>query len=421
MSSRYEEIDRFLKFVAEKRKGENDIYHELEIWNIPENERVFESSDMYVYDNAGIDFMSSTNDENWFKRMGYFNTFLLYNFGDYTITDYFSQKGENHFLRFYNPEIEADIKLRKSEPIKMYMSLGKEDAFYFLFSLMKFCENNRILHNSKLAQSIRNDDVVLRVYSLNDAEKIANYIKDGGFELNNPNPFCLTDGKIGYAMDSGKSYNKYVAETIEKYLSKLDEPQKAGYEDFRKYTESLETNEIKDERKLLSLKLALDPTKTIQDFYKSWNKIINPDEPEADTDEGLEKQREYERTKRQERLKKEDNNIILQERENANNRRNSLKQKLEVMRTANASVKKGIPSYITIITESKEEYEARKKKEEENEIERKKMIKDRLQRSKLVSYMDELAKSSTDKYEDSEFSKSVQKFRKEYDLDNDER
>ena len=120
-------------------------------------------------------------------------------------------------------------------------------------------------------------------------------------------------------------------------------------------------------------------------------------------------------------MKKEDNNIILQERENANNRRNSLKQKLEVMRTANASVKKGIPSYITIITESKEEYEARKKKEEENEIERKKMIKDRLQRSKLVSYMDELAKSSTDKYEDSEFSKSVQKFRKEYDLDNDER
>lgn len=35
--------------------------------------------------------------------------------------------------------------------------------------------------------------------------------------------------------------------------------------------------------------------------------------------------------------------------------------------------------------------------------------------------MNELAKSSTDKNEDSDFSKSVQKFRKEYDLDNDER
>lgn len=28
---------------------------------------------------------------------------------------------------------------------------------------------------------------------------------------------------------------------------------------------------------------------------KIWNKIINPDEREADTDEGLEKQREFEK------------------------------------------------------------------------------------------------------------------------------
>lgn len=431
MSNRYEEIDKFLKLVAEKGEDKDTIYQELESWNIPESERVFKSSDMYVYDNAGLDYMGATSDRNWFKRMGYFNTFLLYNMGDYTITDYFQNIGDNTFLRFYNPEVITDYKMEQKEPIKMYMSLGKKDSFWFLYSLMKFCDENRILHNSKLAHSIRNDDVVLRVYSLVDAEKIADYIKDGSFTLNKPNPFCLTDGEIGYAMDSGKSYNEYVANIIEEYIGKLDNKTETGYESFRKYVESLENGDVK----LLSLKLALDPSKTIQDFYKAWNKTINPNEQEADTDEGLEKQREDEKRKKQERLEKEDNSRVIEAIEKAKKRREDLKQKLVLMRTINASALEEVYScesvmhnesknnlqYIHIITETKEECEARKKKEAENERKRKRMINRRLQGNKLTAFMDELAKYSREKNGDSEFSKSVKKFREEYDLDNNER
>ena len=423
MSNRYEEIDKFLKFVAEKRKDMNGIYRELAVWNIPESERVFQSSDMYVYDNAGMDYMSATSDENWFKKMGFFNTFLIYNIGDYTITDYFQKNGDNKFLRFYNPEVTTDNELNQTEPIKMYMSLGKDESLYFLYSLMKFCEDNRILHNSKLSDSIRTDDIVLRVYSLNDAEKIAEYIKNCGVKLNNPNPFCLTEGEIGYAMDSGESYNKYVAETIERYISQINDINEVGYESFKEYVDSLEIDDVK----LLSLKLALDSSKTIQDFYKAWNKTINPNEHEANTDEGLEKQREYEKRKKQERLIKKDSQSILIERKKAMERRTKLKQKLELMREINASVRESIFNgelgingdfgsiiqNLYVVSDTEEEDKARKKREEENERERKSMIKSRLQKSELVAYMNSLAKIGGD----SDFSKSVQKFRQGYDLD----
>ncbi|MBR2744883.1 MAG: hypothetical protein IKE01_06300 [Clostridia bacterium] len=426
MLDRYEEIDKILKVVADKKENKEGIYDILKVWNIPESERLFKPNDIYIYDNAGMDYMGSDSDENWFKRMGYFNAFLLYNVGDYTITDNFNKLGENKFLRFYNPELTTNYQLNKSEPIKMYISLGKDGAFLFLYSLMKFCDNNRILHNSKLAHSIRNDDVVLRVYSLNDAEKIADFIRNSGFNLNNPNPFCFVDGKIGYAMDSGKSYNEYVAETIEEYISNLDNETEAGYESFREYVESLEGDDVK----LLSLKLALDSSKTIQDFYKAWNKTIHPEEHETDTDDGLEKQRKYEESVMQERLEKEDSKAVLREREKANKRREDLKQKFELMRAINTSAlkeavtseteTKGLKSnleYITVITETEKEREARKKEEAEIESKRKKMIKSRLQRSKLVEYMNELAKHDSEKNGDTEFSKSVQKFRDEYDLD----
>ena len=401
----------------------NGIYRELAVWNIPESERVFQSSDMYVYDNAGMDYMSATSDENWFKKMGFFNTFLIYNIGDYTITDYFQKNGDNKFLRFYNPEVTTDNELNQTEPIKMYMSLGKDESLYFLYSLMKFCDDNRILHNSKLSDSIRTDDIVLRVYSLNDAEKIAEYIKNCGVKLNNPNPFCLTEGEIGYAMDSGESYNKYVAETIERYISQINDINEVGYESFKEYVDSLEIDDVK----LLSLKLALDSSKTIQDFYKAWNKTINPNEHEANTDEGLEKQREYEKRKKQERLIKNDSQSILIERKKAMERRAKLKQKLELMREINASVRESIFNgelgingdfgsiiqNLYVVSDTEEEDKARKKREEENERERKSMIKSRLQKSELVAYMNSLAKIGGD----SDFSKSVQKFRQGYDLD----
>ena len=100
MLDRYEEIDKILKVVADKKENKEGIYDILKVWNIPESERLFKPNDIYIYDNAGMDYMGSDSDENWFKRMGYFNAFLLYNVGDYTITDNFNKLGENKFLRF---------------------------------------------------------------------------------------------------------------------------------------------------------------------------------------------------------------------------------------------------------------------------------------------------------------------------------
>ena len=422
MLNRFEEIDKFLKVVAEKRLKKDEIYDELKTWNIPDVERVFVPNDVYVYDNAGLDYIGSCSDEYWFVRMGFFNAFLLYNIGDYIITDYFKMVGENPFLRFYNPEVTTSYEFKKIEPIKMYMSLGKKDSFWFLYSLMSFCNENRILHNSKIASSIRNDDVVLRVYSLDDAEKVKEYIKNSIFELNNPNPFCLTDGKIGYAMDSGDSYNEFVSKTIDGYISQLDDQTKVGYESFRTYVLNLKMNDVK----LLSLKFALDPSKTVQDFYMAWNKIINPNFQGADTYDGLEMQREFEIHKKQERLKNGDSPAVIEERKIAEERRKSLKRNLDFMRSRNFSDVNNFDDfesclpYLDVINETKEEYEARKKMEAENERERVKMIKSRLQKSSLVKYMNDLASYSRDKNGNIEFASSVQKFRDAYDLDDNE-
>lgn len=114
-------------------------------------------------------------------------------------------------------------KMRGNE-VKLYIPIDREHLQNGANMLFDFIASTGIEHQSKIATIIRNDNVVVRVNSIEDANKIISfvnenqYIKEG---LNNVNPFLPNCGGVGLAMDNNYSFNSTVADVIADFISIL--------------------------------------------------------------------------------------------------------------------------------------------------------------------------------------------------------
>lgn len=127
------------------------------------------------------------------------------------------QTNNPNFLYFKKGRISKN-EIKLYIPLKLgYLEQGANQIFDFI-------SGQSMEHESKIAVIIRNDNLVVRVNSLEDAEKIVNFVNSNLYLMNslaNVNPFLPNWNGIGVAMDNNQSYNTIVSDVISQYLNEL--------------------------------------------------------------------------------------------------------------------------------------------------------------------------------------------------------
>ena len=159
------------------------------------------------------------------------------------------------FLWFQNGRIRGN-------EIKIYVPLDINHIKEGANLIFDYISSNNIVHQSKIATIIRTDNVVIRVTTLEDADKIINfvtnneYLKEG---LLNVNPFLPNYNGLGITMDNFTTYNGNVAQIISDFLNLLKNQGRLdlfNVEEFNNYVKSaityVDDPDIKDIYTILS-------------------------------------------------------------------------------------------------------------------------------------------------------------------------
>jgi len=126
-----------------------------------------------------------------------------------------------YWCQFINEKYNNQV-IKESDPVKLYIPLKSEYIYEGVNRIFDFCEQNDIIHQSKVAATMRNDNVVLRIKEINDAIKVINfvnsdeYLKHGSLK---PNPFCFNVGNVGLAIDNKNSYNDNFSRYLSNYIN----------------------------------------------------------------------------------------------------------------------------------------------------------------------------------------------------------
>ena len=201
--NRYEEMNNFLKFFA-------NIYN-----NNPKTQITSDT----IYDalsNYGLSQLEIQNSKGSNIRIKgvYFDEWIDYFKDDPNLNVYFTEV-QSRFLQFNywggnNPEL-----------YKLYLSFPEEKILECVKQLFKFISDNNIKNISKVADSVRSDSVVLRVYNKEDVTKIIDFINNNDYinkSCKQVNPFLIKAGNVGLSYDKNLSYNEVLSYLIKQYL-----------------------------------------------------------------------------------------------------------------------------------------------------------------------------------------------------------
>lgn len=117
----------------------------------------------------------------------------------------------------------ANGKLNGNE-IKLYAPFAQDKIAEAGRQIFTFLANNNITHQSKIATFERNDDLVIRVNTLEDAQKVCDFIHSNPFlneNLLTINPFLPNDNGIGLTMDNNYSFNGELCDAIANFVKIL--------------------------------------------------------------------------------------------------------------------------------------------------------------------------------------------------------
>lgn len=126
-------------------------------------------------------------------------------------------KIQGTFLWFSNGNL-------KGNEIKIYIPMDYNHITEGANQLFDFLASTNIEHQSKIASIIRNDNVVLRVNSMEDAKTIIDFVNNNSYikqGMINVNPFLPNYNGIGMAMDNTYSFNSTVSSIIANFITKL--------------------------------------------------------------------------------------------------------------------------------------------------------------------------------------------------------
>ena len=131
--------------------------------------------------------------------------------------DVFEDSRMKSFCFFTNGRIRGN-------EIKIYIPLDINHLKEGAYQLFNFIASTGMEHQSKIADRIRSDNVVIRVNNLDDANKIINYVENNDYikkGMLQINPFLPNYNGIGLTMDNNYSYNSNVADLICDFINEL--------------------------------------------------------------------------------------------------------------------------------------------------------------------------------------------------------
>lgn len=284
MNDRLQKIDAFLKnfFLVAKNNPDLAVDKELIYAN-------------FIYDGR------HDNIENYFS-------YWITNFQNKNNIEVFTTERMKGFCHFTNYK----ESVKNKDHIKMYVSYDAEHIYQNATKIFEFLANNDIAHISKVANHTRNDDVVIRVGSIEDAKIIANYINSTPELLSGRRDCVLFDyneNGIGYAIDYQLSFNSVSSKLVSEYislkaaeLSSEYQINQVGIEDFKIFLinklnniekeDSQSDTEFTNTLEIISLFIKiLDQNYNLEEFYEDYSKreysksntVLHSDDSNIDT------------------------------------------------------------------------------------------------------------------------------------------
>lgn len=199
----------------------------------------------------------------------YFRNWIT-NFQSNPIIDVYRDKTNPFICHFIS---KRDFSKNKGT-IKIYLPLDSTHIKDGVQEIFDFLSRENIAHHSKVLSSIRNDNVIIRVATIEDVNKIVKYIKSNKYiseGLLNHNPFLITCYKVGIVVDDNYTYNVELTKILASILEELkmrDELDKFNVNYIRnifiKLSVKCTDDELADLYKLIALSLSKDTS--LQDF-----------------------------------------------------------------------------------------------------------------------------------------------------------
>ena len=266
--NKFEKIEQFLKLISEIKKNGITVDSNL------------------VYSNLINLGTTKESIENYF-------TSFIERFSKDPKTYVYVSDDYKSFCQF----IGKGSKTTGYNKIKIYIPLDIRHIYRGVSEIFDFTSKSNISHKSKVSNTIRFDDVVLRVDSISDAEKIRYFVENNSYirqGLINTNPFAFTDGNISFCWDGELLYNLVVSNWVSDYINEKDE---VSYSDFFNYVyerylqifkNGVGINAFAKEKGFVNYERELANYKTIteliiqslkgaglKDFYTSYQNIID--------------------------------------------------------------------------------------------------------------------------------------------------
>lgn len=122
----------------------------------------------------------------------------------------FQIENRKHFLWFANGNLSGN-------EVKLYIPLDAQHLQEGANQIFDFISKTSIQHQSKIADKIRNDNIVIRVNNLNDAQTIINFVNSNNYlreGLIKVNPFLSNCNGVGITMDNSYSFNSTLCNII---------------------------------------------------------------------------------------------------------------------------------------------------------------------------------------------------------------
>ena len=114
---------------------------------------------------------------------------------------------------------DSDYYDKMTNAIKLYISVDSKDVYFIASTLFDFMINEGIVNQSKISKEFRNDALVIRVSTKEEAKKVIDFYNKK-FTYNprvKPNPFIFSNEKVSVAMDGLLSYNSTLAKLLKAY------------------------------------------------------------------------------------------------------------------------------------------------------------------------------------------------------------
>lgn len=127
--------------------------------------------------------------------------------------------------------------------IKLYIPVSAENIDETVKKLFDFLASENIKHSSKVRNTEGSDDIVIRLYNQEDANRMISFCQSDECikrSLTPVNPFTISDNGIGITWDAMLSYNGTVAFWVADYLDFCNNNNlldSVGYEKFACYVE----------------------------------------------------------------------------------------------------------------------------------------------------------------------------------------